>query len=76
MFENFYNLIYEVLFSDGDAYPLNSIKTDIMVEGTPLYFDGYLCSLIALICTIIVYVCVCLCVYKVIRLFGRLWSRL
>lgn len=73
MYDAFYHLIYSQLFNNGDAIHLDEITFQFGAYG--LDMSQYLSTLIALICTIIVYTVCCLMVWKVIRLFGRLWSR-
>ena len=72
MYNSFYNLIYTQLFYGG-AY-IDDYMT-VHYDGNPLFFSQYLSVLLALVCTITVYVVVCLMVVKVIKLFSRLWSR-
>ena len=72
MYNLFWELIYQQLFNN-DSYTLSDIN--MTIGSYSCNFSEYITSLIALICTITVYVICCLCVWKVIRLFGRLWSR-
>ena len=72
MYNAFYNLIYNQLFYGGSY--IDDFMTVSYGENT-MFFSQYLSVLLALVCTIIVYSLCCLCIYKVIRLFGRLWGR-
>lgn len=71
MYNAFYNLIYNQLFYGG-AY-IDDFMT-VEYNGNQFFMSQYLSVLMATICTIIVYVCVCLMVVKIIKLFARLWS--
>ena len=72
MFNLFYDLIFNRLFDS--SLPCMD-DTVIVFGGHSFAFHEYLSTLLAIICTIIVYVACCLLVVKVIKLFGRLWTR-
>jgi len=63
MYYLFYELIFDRLFSN--AYPLEEYTFLLMNRNCDMC--EYISSLMALICTIIVYVCCCLVVLKIIR---------
>ena len=73
MFNAFYQLIYHQLFEGG--YFIDAQDGIISMFNGTIYFSQYLSIFLALICTITVYVCVCLMVVTIIKVFGRLWSR-
>lgn len=71
MFNAFYNLIYSQLFASG--YFIDNEGGIISLFNGTIYFSQYLSILLALICTIVIYVVVCLFVVKIIKVFTNLF---
>lgn len=70
MYNLFYNLIYNQLFYGG-MY-IDDFMT-VEYNGNAFFMSQYLSVLMATICTIIVYVVVCLFVVKIIKVFTNLF---
>lgn len=70
MYNLFYNLIYNQLFYGGTY--IDDFMT-VEYNGNAFFMSQYLSVLMATICTIIVYVVVCLFVVKIIKVFTNLF---
>lgn len=70
MYNLFYNLIYNQLFYGG-AY-IDDFMT-VEYNGNVFFMSQYLSVLMATVCTVIVYVVVCLFVVKIIKVFTNLF---
>lgn len=81
MFYALYQFFVNVLFNvNNSGIPTSSqfygfITSNVTINGYSMQTVVYLSSILALICTIIIFVLCCLFVYKIIKLIGGLIYR-